>query len=96
MITRCITQPAEIIATSLGNSYRLLFEHIPLQWQPVVMIHLVLLTIILVLTMSSYRIRIPLFLNIEPHHASVVESSASVRAATTSAGCRELPVSTCR
>lgn len=94
LVTRCITQPIETIASSLGNSYRLLFENIPIQWQPVVMLHIVLLTIVLVLTMSSYRIRIPLFLNIEPHHADPTGTSA-VSAASPSASSDPLPIAQC-
>ena len=61
--TRCVTKPLELFCSAIGRCLRLIFQEIPAQWQPVVM---VIITLILVITTCRYRVSDPLFLKIEP------------------------------
>ncbi|XP_013408110.1 uncharacterized protein LOC106172066 [Lingula anatina] len=64
--TKCITKPLEILCSGLGRCFRLLLTEIPVQWQPVVMLVLILFLLIVTIMLCSYRISLPLFLKIEP------------------------------
>ena len=64
--TRCVTKPLELFCSAIGRCLRLIFQEIPAQWQPVVMVIITLILLILVITTCRYRVSVPLFLKIEP------------------------------
>ncbi|GFO01789.1 chloride channel clic-like protein 1 [Plakobranchus ocellatus] len=66
MLSRCILHPLELISSTMGKSLRAFFSEIPLQWQPVLMLVAVMIAILLILTLTRYRLVIPLLLRIEP------------------------------
>ncbi|KAF6029814.1 hypothetical protein EB796_011912 [Bugula neritina] len=65
LLTTCITQPLEGLANALGFSYKLFFQHIPVQWQPFIFIQLFVFLIVFAFVFNKYRFSFPLF-TLEP------------------------------
>ncbi|KAK3747284.1 hypothetical protein QZH41_016852 [Actinostola sp. cb2023] len=60
-ITRFIVQPFEHIADATGRSFRVLFQHLPIQWQPVMFLACLVVVILCLILISGIRISTPLF-----------------------------------
>ncbi|XP_067664573.1 uncharacterized protein [Haliotis asinina] len=65
-LTRCILHPMEKLSSGLGRSCRVFFAEIPAQWQPIIMVLLLLCALVLLLVVFSYRISIPHLFKVEP------------------------------
>lgn len=65
-MTRCLVHPAELLFASAGRSLRNFFTEIPLQWQPVLMLAILAMTVVTLLMTCSYRLSVPWLLKIEP------------------------------
>eukprot|EP00111_Clytia_hemisphaerica_P020834 TCONS_00061441-protein len=59
-LARFFLEPLKLCASAFGESFRLLFKEIPIQWQPFVFITLVLLTSLVILTHAGLEIWTPL------------------------------------
>ena len=70
--TKCVTVPMETVSTGIGRSVRNLFSEIPVTWQPIVMVTLVLLSLISVMMLCSYKLSLPFLLRLEPSQRTPV------------------------
>ena len=81
LITRSLLTPVELAASATGASLRSLFLHVPLQWQAVVMLQLILLTTLVTLMLCRYKVIIPWVVRLEPHtrpaHTSAVSADTA-------------------
>lgn len=59
-ITRFFVQPFEHIADAVGKSFRALFQHIPVQWQPLMFIACLVFVILLPICVRGFHISSPL------------------------------------
>ena len=66
VFTRCVLHPVEALCSTLGKAMAAFFSEVPLQWQPVVMLVGTATALLLLLTLTRYRLVIPLLLRIEP------------------------------
>lgn len=60
-MTRIVVEPLEMIADAFGKSFRALFQHLPIQWQPVMFIACTIIIILCLILLSGIRINTPLF-----------------------------------
>ncbi|XP_064606979.1 uncharacterized protein LOC135471616 isoform X2 [Liolophura sinensis] len=65
-LARCVLHPLEMISNSLGRSVKLFFSQIPSQWQPIFIVVILLSFLTILLMTCRYRIKMPMFLLIEP------------------------------
>lgn len=65
-LARCVLHPLEMISNSLGRSVKLFFSQIPSQWQPIFIVVILLSFLTVLLMTCRYRIKMPMFLLIEP------------------------------
>ncbi|XP_031566170.1 chloride channel CLIC-like protein 1 isoform X2 [Actinia tenebrosa] len=58
-ITRFFVQPLEHIADAVGKSFRALFQHLPLQWQPLMFLACLVITILLLICVRGFHVSSP-------------------------------------
>ncbi|VDI02573.1 Hypothetical predicted protein [Mytilus galloprovincialis] len=66
VITRSLLHPIELFFGGIGKSFRLFFNEIPAQWQPIMLIVIVVVFLLTIVILCGYRISLPLILKIEP------------------------------
>ncbi|XP_071141683.1 uncharacterized protein [Mytilus edulis] len=66
VITRSLLHPIELFFGGIGKSFRLFFNEIPAQWQPIMLIVIVVVSLLSIVMLCGYRISLPLILKIEP------------------------------
>ncbi|XP_076082735.1 uncharacterized protein LOC143053824 isoform X1 [Mytilus galloprovincialis] len=66
VITRSLLHPIELFFGGIGKSFRLFFNEIPAQWQPIMLIVIVVVFLLTIVMLCGYRISLPLILKIEP------------------------------
>lgn len=59
-ITRFFVQPLEHIADAVGKSFRALFQHVPIQWQPFMFLACLVFAIVLPICVRGFQISSPL------------------------------------
>ncbi|XP_063407130.1 uncharacterized protein LOC134690898 [Mytilus trossulus] len=67
VITRSLLHPIELFFEGIGKSLRLFFNEIPAQWQPVMLIIIVVVSLLTIVIMCGYKIKLPFILHIEPN-----------------------------
>ncbi|VDI45935.1 Hypothetical predicted protein, partial [Mytilus galloprovincialis] len=67
VITRSLLHPIELFFEGIGKSLRLFFNEIPAQWQPVMLIVIVVVSLLTIVMMCGYKIKLPFILHIEPN-----------------------------
>ncbi|CAG2256306.1 CLCC1 [Mytilus edulis] len=67
VITRSLLHPIELFFEGIGKSLRLFFNEIPAQWQPIMLIFIVLVSLLTIVMMCGYKIKLPFILHIEPN-----------------------------
>ena len=55
-ITRFFVQPLEYIAEAAGKSFRALFKEVPVQWQPIMFLSIVIITILFLFFMTGVQV----------------------------------------
>ncbi|CAC5361968.1 CLCC1 [Mytilus coruscus] len=66
VITRSILHPIELFFGGIGKSFRIFFNEIPAQWQPIMLIVIVLVFLLTIVMLCGYKIKLPFILQIEP------------------------------
>ena len=64
--TKCVTVPLETVSMGIGRSLHNLFSEIPVTWQPVIMVTLILFLLTSAMMFCSYKLSLPLLLRLEP------------------------------
>ncbi|XP_060062657.1 uncharacterized protein LOC132543198 [Ylistrum balloti] len=77
-VTRCIIYPMEIVLEGAGRSLKLFFNEIPLHWQPLMFLAVVLMLMVTIIVLGGYRLHIPFLFKIEPKTPVVVNKNVVV------------------
>ncbi|XP_033743839.1 uncharacterized protein LOC117329797 [Pecten maximus] len=77
-VTRCIIYPMELFFESVGRSLGLLFNEIPLHWQPLMFAAIVILLIIIIIVLGGYRLHVPFLFKMEPKTPVIVNKNVVV------------------
>ncbi|OWF38492.1 uncharacterized protein LOC110466223 [Mizuhopecten yessoensis] len=77
-ITRCIIYPMELFFEGVGRSLRLFFTEIPLHWQPLMFIAMVIILLITILVLGGYRLHVPFLFKMEPKTPVIVNKNVVV------------------
>lgn len=66
VVTRSLLHPVELFFSGIGKSFKLFFNEIPAQWQPVMLITMTIIFILTAVMVCGYKITLPLLIKIEP------------------------------
>ncbi|CAC5400504.1 CLCC1 [Mytilus coruscus] len=78
VITRSLLHPIELFFGGIGKSFRLFFNEIPAQWQPIMLIVIVLVFLLTIVMLCGYRISLPLILKIEPKTPQLCKTKSHI------------------